>query len=98
MSRSSRSGSKAKSTGKKGTQKAEKQGRALRILSRLAVTRGFLGGSRAWTVIASFTVAVRVMKRLFSGTPKTVFTETLQPGDCLVISHDREARVVRAPS
>ena len=95
---SSRSGSKAKGGGKKSKQKAKKGGGALHKVSRFAISRGFLGGSRPWTVIASLTVAVRVMKKLFSGTPATVFSETLRPGDCLVISHDREARVVRAPS
>ncbi len=57
-----------------------------------------MGDSRAWTIVAAFTIAVRVLKRLFGGTPQTVYSETLRPGDCLVISHDREARVVKAPS
>ena len=57
-----------------------------------------MGGSRPWTIVATFTIAVRVLKRVFAGTPKTVYSETLRPGDCLVISHDRDARVVKAPS
>ncbi len=89
-------GSKGK--GKKGGEKGKKDGRALQFLSRIAVSRGFMGGSRAWTVVASFTVAIRVLKKVFGGTPETVYSETLRPGDTLVISHDREARVVRAPS
>ena len=78
--------------------KGKKDGRAIRLLSRVGVSRGFMGGSRPWTLIASFTIAIRVLKKIFGGTPATVYSETLRPGDCLVISHDREARVVRAPS
>lgn len=74
------------------------QGRAFRLLSRLGISRGLMGDSRAWTIVAVFTIAVRLLKRVFAGTPNTVYSETLSPGDCLIISHDREARVVRAPS
>ncbi len=78
--------------------KAKGKGRTTRFLSRVGVTRGFLGGSRAWTVIASVTIVARLFKRLFSGTPETAYSETLRPGECLVIVNDREARIVRAPS
>ncbi len=82
----------------KGKKKGKKDGRALRFLSRIGISRGIMGGSRAWTIIAAFTVAVRLGKRVFGGTPETVYSETLRSGDCLVISHDRDARVVKAPS
>ena len=88
-------GSKGKGRGKK---KGKKDGRGLRLLSRVGISRGFMGGSRTWTLIASFTIAIRLLKRIFGGTPETVYSETLRPGDCLIIAHDREARVVRAPS
>ena len=86
----------SKGKNKKGSKK--KDGRAFRLLSRLGISRGIMGGSRAWTIVAAFTIAVRVLKRVFKGTPDTVYSETLRPGDTLVISHDREARVVKAPS
>ncbi len=89
---------RSKGTGKKGAKKAKKDGRAFRLLSRLGVSRGIMGGSRPWTIVAAFTIAVRLLKRVFSGTPETVYSEALGPGDTLVISHDREARVVKAPS
>lgn len=82
----------------KGKKKGKKDGRALRFVSRVGISRGIMGGSRAWTMVAAFTVAVRLFKRVFAGTPETVYSDTLRPGDCLVISHDREARVVKAPS
>ncbi|MDP8975190.1 MAG: hypothetical protein M3N28_02255 [Actinomycetota bacterium] len=91
MSRRSKAKGKAKSKGKG-------DGRAFRLLSRLGISRGLMGGSRAWTIVAVFTIAVRLLKRVFGGTPDTVYSETLGPGDCLVIAHDREARVVKAPS
>ena len=48
--------------------------------------------------MATLALAVRVAKRLFGGVPQTAYSETLRPGDCVVITNDREARVVRAPS
>lgn len=72
--------------------------RLIRLLSRLGVARGFLGGSRAWSTVASFTLGVRVLKKLLGAGPQTAYREELGPGDCLVIAHDRDARVVRAPS
>ena len=72
--------------------------RLLRLLSRLGISRGFLGASRAWAVVAAVTLAIRAFKKLFAGVPETAYSEKLRPGDCLVIAHDREAQVVRAPS
>lgn len=72
--------------------------RLTRFVSRTAIARGFLGGSRGWAIVASVTIVLRVVKRVFGGTPETAYSETLRPGDCLIITHGREARVVRAPS
>ena len=69
----------------------------LRLLSRLGVARGFLGGSRFWTAVASVTLGLQLLKKLGGKGEETAFSEELKPGDCLVIAHDREARVVRAP-
>lgn len=96
MSKRSRSRGSGRGKSKKGGKKGD--GRAIRLLSRLGISRGLMGGSRAWTIVAVFTIAVRLLKRVFGGTPETVYSETLRPGDTLVISHDREARVVESPS
>ena len=96
MSRRSGGGGRRSGRSKKAGKKGD--GRALRLLSRLGISRGLMGGSRPWTIVAAFTIAVRLLKRIFGGTPETVYSETLCPGETLVISHDREARVVKSPS
>ena len=70
----------------------------LRYLVAVAFRRGFLGGSRAWTVVGAAALAARALKRLTGGTPKVLYSEELHPGQVLLVSHDRQARVVRAPS
>jgi len=96
---SERSGVRSKRRGSKGGSKGRKgDGRAIRLLSRIGISRGLMGGSRAWTIVAAFTIAVRLLKRVLAGTPETVYSETLRSGDTLVISHDREARVAKSPS
>lgn len=69
----------------------------LRLLSRLGVARGFMGDSRFWTTVGSLALGIRLLRKLTGKDPEVAYTERLRPGDCLVIAHDREARVVRAP-
>ena len=71
--------------------------KVLRLLSRLGFARGFLGGSRAWTMVGTLALTARALKRLFGGTPQDAYSHELRPGETLVITHGREARVVRAP-
>lgn len=66
-------------------------------LSRLGMARGFMGGSRVWTVVGSAAFALRLLKRLTGGQPKVVFSRELRDGESLLISHDRTIRVRRAP-
>ena len=72
--------------------------KVLRFVSRLGVSRGFLGNSRTWTVLGAVAISIRAMKRLLGGTPQVVYSHRLRPGDCLVVAQERDARVVRAPS
>ncbi len=72
--------------------------KVVRFLSRVGVSRGFLGDSRAWAVVGALALTVRAVKRLFGGTPQEAYSHKLQPGETLVITHGREARVVRTPS
>ncbi len=72
--------------------------KVLRLLSRLGVARGFLGDSRAWTIVGASALTLRALKRLFGGTPQEPYSHKLKPGETLVITHGREARVVRPPS
>ncbi len=68
----------------------------LETLSRLGLTRGLLGASRAWTVIGGLAFGLRALKRLGGG-EKVVYSRELRPGESLLISHDRRVRV-RGPS
>jgi hypothetical protein len=86
------------SRGSKGKGGGKGEGRAIRLVSRVGVSRGLMGGSRPWAVIASLTLATRLFKKISKGTPQTAYSEELRPGDCLIITHDREPRIVRAPS
>lgn len=64
-------------------------------LRRRAMLRGPLGGSRQWTLLWAVLLAVRLLKRFTKGKPEIVYSETLQPGESLVISGgDREPRVI----
>lgn len=60
-----------------------------------AVTDGFLGGSRFWTVVGTLGLAMKVLKRVTRDEPEVVYSERLSPGEAILISHDRQARVVQ---
>ncbi len=62
---------------------------------RTALRRGVMGGSSFWTVVATLAVARRLLRKLTRSEPEVVYREALRPGESLVISHDRRARVVR---
>lgn len=59
----------------------------LRFLTRYGTTRGLLGGSRAWTVVAVVGWSLRLLKRGRLAEPKVVFSEVLHPGQVLEIRH-----------
>lgn len=66
-----------------------------RFLLRRSYLRGFIGGSRFWTVLGTFGLAVRLLRKLTRDEPEVVYREPLGPGQSLLISHDRGAKVVR---
>jgi hypothetical protein len=53
---------------------------------RLALARG-LGKSNAWLAVGITAWGLQTLKRLATKEPKVVFSETLRPGERLVISH-----------
>ena len=57
-------------------------------LSRQAIVRGLLGGSRGWLVLGGVAWGIRLLSR-FAGIRRlrTVSTEELRPGESLLISH-----------
>lgn len=59
----------------------------LRTLTRLGVYRGLLGGNRGWMALGAVAVGLRGLARLAAKEPKVVFSEQLDPGQTLVITH-----------
>ena len=66
-----------------------------RLLLARAMRKGFLGGSRFWTVLGTLGLAMKVLRRITRNEPEVAFCEELRPGQTLLISHDRGARVVQ---
>ena len=63
----------------------------LRYLTRYGTTRGLLGGSRAWTVVAVVGWCLRLVQRSRHPEPKVVYSEVLLPGEAVEIRHLLEA-------
>lgn len=66
----------------------------LRFLARTGFRRGFLGGSRAWTMIGAVAVGMRLLKRLTASEPEVVFSQPIRPGEKLLVSVDGPSRAV----
>lgn len=66
-----------------------------RFLLRRSFLKGFVEGSRFWTLLGSAGLAVRVLRKITRDEPEVVYSEPLRPGQSLLISHDRTAKVVR---
>jgi len=65
------------------------------VLRRRATLKGPFGGSRGWTALWAVLVGARLLKRLTSHKPEILLTETIHPGETLVISGiDREPRII----
>jgi hypothetical protein len=68
-----------------------------RYLRVNALRRGVLGDSRPWFWFAVVSYSFRALRRLLGRTEKVLYREELRPGQTLVIAHDREPEIVRAP-
>jgi len=66
-----------------------------RLLRARAFSRGVLGGSRAWLVVWSVLVGVRVVRRVAGNKPRVLLCEPLAPGEVLVIRHETPADTAR---
>lgn len=62
----------------------------IRLLTRYGTTKGLLGGSRAWTVVALAGWCLRLLQRSRHREPKVVYSEVLRPGEVLEIRHHPE--------
>lgn len=64
-------------------------------LRRRAMLAGPLGGSRQWTLLWAVLLGVRLLKRVTRTKPEVVFTETLRPGESLLlVGGEREPTVI----
>lgn len=63
----------------------------LRFLLRRGFQRGVLGGSRRWLVIGGAALGVKVLRKVAGAEPTVVYSEKLEPGEALVIAHERDA-------
>lgn len=64
-------------------------------LRKRATLAGPLGGSRQWTIVWAVLVAARLLRRMTRSKPEILLTETIKPGEALLISGvDREPRVL----
>ena len=59
----------------------------LRLLLRRGLWNGLVGGSRFWMVVGGAAAGVRIIRRLSGREPKVVYSEKLEPGQTVVISH-----------
>ena len=58
----------------------------LKRLTRTAMSRGFVGGSRAWVVVGTAAIALRVTARVTGKRPRVVYRQTLQPGESVLVT------------
>ena len=68
-----------------------------RYLQGTAFRRGILGNSRPWFWIAVVTYSLRILGRLLGRQEKVLYRHELEPGQTLVVAHEREPEVVHAP-
>lgn len=63
----------------------------LRFLLRTGFRKGVMGGSRRWLVIGGAALGVKVLRKLAGSEPEVVLSETLSPGETLIIAHEKDA-------
>lgn len=59
-------------------------------LRRIGFRKGVLGSSRPWMVLWVTATAFRLLRRVTSRKPQTVYCEELKVGETVVIAHGRE--------
>jgi hypothetical protein len=59
----------------------------LRALSRLALGKGFFGGSKPWLAVGVAVTGLRIFVKMAKREPQVVYSETLDAGHSLVITH-----------
>lgn len=64
------------------------------FVRRTAIAKGVKGGNRLWLAVAVVIYGRRLIQRLGRGGPEVVYSETLAPGESLVIEHQRDAAIM----
>ena len=59
----------------------------LRSLIRLGVVRGLFGGNRGWLALGAGAAGLKLLGKMTSKEPKVVYSERLDPGQTLVVTH-----------
>ena len=55
------------------------------LIPRRAVTRGLVGDSRLWRVVAAIVFGTSLLKRFVSGGEEIVTVERMRPGETMVL-------------
>jgi hypothetical protein len=58
-----------------------------RLIWRTSVRKGFFGGQQTWMTVFAVIGAVKAFRRFTGGTPDLVYSESLAPGQALIITH-----------
>ncbi len=58
-----------------------------RRVTRMGAVRGLLGGSRAWLAVWAVAAGYRLVAKVVRKEAEVVYSEELEPGESLVITH-----------
>ena len=62
---------------------------------RQAQAKGLLGGNRTWSIVWAVLFGLRLIRRFTKDKPKILYSETLEPGQTIIIRDgDRPVRVL----
>ena len=67
------------------------------IIWRAAVRNGLWGGRRHWTTLFAVLATVKLVRRLAGSVQEVVYSEKLEPGQALVITHHGDLRLGDEP-
>jgi hypothetical protein len=76
---------------------ARTQGGLGGIIWRAAVRNGLWGGQRHWMALFAVLGTVKIVRRLAGSVSEVVYSEKLEPGQALVITHHADLRLGDEP-
>ena len=63
-------------------------------LRKNAVRRGLFGGNRWWMALGILIYGRRLVRKIAGRDPEVVYSERLEPGQSLLITHERDAAIM----